>query len=192
MVTRTEQKALRRDAILSAGLDQFIRRGYGATKIKDIADAAQMSVGLLFHYFDSKEALYIELIRLGTEAPKAMVQQISNTDPLTFFQECAHQTLAYAAASDFTAKMFVLMNSAYLNEGVPTEARDMALSLNFYNDQVPLIQQGQADGTLRAGDPLALCTTFWSAIQGSIESYALNPGHPLPEAEWIIDIIRAR
>lgn len=55
MSTRDEQKEKRRKEILTAGLDLFIRKGYSATKIKDIAEHVGMSVGLLFHYFESKE-----------------------------------------------------------------------------------------------------------------------------------------
>lgn len=37
------------------GLDLFIRKGYAATKISDIAEHVGMSVGLLFYYFESKD-----------------------------------------------------------------------------------------------------------------------------------------
>lgn len=43
MSSRAEQKEKRRQEILEAALDQFIRRGYAATKIKDITEAAGMS-----------------------------------------------------------------------------------------------------------------------------------------------------
>ena len=41
----------------------FAERGLGATKITDIAEAAGISQGLLYHYYPSKEAIYVELIR---------------------------------------------------------------------------------------------------------------------------------
>ncbi len=192
MLTRMQQKERRREEILEAALDQFIRRGYAATKIKDIADKAGMSVGLLFHYFESKEALYIELIKLGASAPQGMMQGFGPLEPLAFFELCARRVLEYAAASSFTAKMFVLMGNAYYSEGIPEEARAIALTSNFYRGTAPLIQQGQAEGSIRPGNPLALSTTFWTAIQGSVEAYALNPGLSLPEVEWIVDIIRAK
>ena len=84
------------------------------------------------------------------------------------------------------------MSNAYYSEGIPEEARAIAITCNFYKDLVPLIEQGQRNGTIRSGSPLALSTSFWTALQGSIEAYALNPDLPLPEAEWIVDIIRAK
>ena len=55
---RQEQKEARRQEILYVALDLFVKKGYAATKITDIAEKASMSVGLLFHYFESKEKLY--------------------------------------------------------------------------------------------------------------------------------------
>lgn len=192
MSVRAEQKEKRRAEILEAALDQFIRRGYAATKIKDIAEKAGMSVGLLFHYFDSKEELFVALMELGVSAPQTMLQGMEQMEPLALCTLCAEQVLRFAASSVFTAKMFVLMGSAYYSEGIPERARTMALSVNFYRDFVPVIQRGQATGTIRRGDPLALSLLFWTALQGPIAAFALNPELPLPEAEWIVDLVRAK
>ena len=189
---RTKQKEKRRIEILDAALDQFIRRGYAATKIKNIADKASMSVGLLFHYFESKAAIYTELIQMGVSAPKQMVESLGAVPPLVFFELCAKHTLEFAASSQFTAKMFVLMGNAYLSEGIPEEARAIAINSGFYSESVPVVLKGQQNGTIRQGDPLALSMAFWTALQGAIEAHALNPELPLPQAEWIVDIIRAK
>lgn len=192
MQSRKEQKEQRYKDILNAALDLFIRKGYSATKIKDIADAANMSVGLLFHYFDSKECLYIELITLGTSGPKQMLEGIDAAAPLAFFETCAEQTLLYAKRSMFTAKMFILMNNAFYNEGIPQKAKDIAASINFYKETIPILIKGQEDGTIRKGNPLSLTTAFWSALQGVIQAYALNENLELPQSAWIVDIIREK
>lgn len=192
MTTRAEQKQQRYQDILETALDQFIRKGYAETRIKDIAAAAGMSVGLLFHYFESKEALYIELIKLGISAPRTMADSLAQVAPLEFFEMAAQYTLKYAAESPFTAKMFVLMGHAYYNEGIPEAAQELAHTTNFYQEMIPFIQAGQVQGTIRQGNPLALSTTFWTALQGAIEAYALNPELSLPEPEWLVDIIREK
>lgn len=57
---------------------------------------------------------------------------------------------------------------------------------------VALIEKGQQDGSIRKGDPLALATAFFTAIQGIAENIARNPQMPVPRAEWITDIIRGK
>jgi AcrR family transcriptional regulator len=176
---------------LDAALELFIHKGYAATRIKDIAAAADMSVGLLFHYFENKEALFLELMRLGSAAPQQMMQGFDPMQPLQFFEACATTVLGYAAESRFTARMFVLMGNAYYSEGIPAAARELAVNNDFYRQCVPLIELGQAQGSIRAGDALALSVAFWTALQGAIEVHALDPGFPLPEPQWLVDIVAA-
>lgn len=57
-MNRKEQKEQRKNQIIAVALDLFVKRGYMATKISDIAKAANMSVGLLFHYFASQATSY--------------------------------------------------------------------------------------------------------------------------------------
>lgn len=48
----------RERAILEAALEVFSRRGYTETRMAEIAQAAGISYGLLYHYFSDKEALF--------------------------------------------------------------------------------------------------------------------------------------
>ncbi len=54
-----------RQHILETALELFIRKGYEATTMRDIADQATCSLGLAYRYFSQKEefvlALYIEM-----------------------------------------------------------------------------------------------------------------------------------
>lgn len=191
MGTREEQKNRRRKEILEAGLDLFIRKGYAATKIGDIASRVGMSMGLLFHYFESKEKLYEELITLGIAAPIDIMAS-AGMEPLAFFENAAERIFHYLQAEPFTAKMFVLMSQAYYNEAAPQSVKELLKGFDIYTTTALLMQKGQADGTIREGDPYALAIAYWSAIQGIAEQMAQTPDIPCPESEWIIDMIRRK
>lgn len=191
MGVREEQKEKRRNEILSAGLDLFIRKGYAATKINDIAEQVGMSVGLLFHYFDSKEKLYEELITLGIEGPMSIMDS-SGMEPLEFFEHTAEKIFHYIQTGSFSARMFVLMSQAFYNEAAPQSIRDMLQGFDIYTPTTALIQKGQANGTIRNGDPYALAIAYWCAIQGVAEQMAQTPEAPCPESGWIVDIIRRK
>ena len=191
MGIREEQKEKRRDEILNAGLDLFIRKGYSATKISDIAKHVGMSVGLLFHYFDSKERLYEELIKLGVSGPMSVIAP-TEKEPLTFFEDVARQIFHYIKSEPFTAKMFVLMSQAFYNEAAPSCVKEMLAGFDIYKPTSALIAKGQAGGTIRSGDPYALSIAFWCAVQGIAEGIALNPNSPCPDSDWIVDIIRRK
>ncbi|MEG0326295.1 MAG: helix-turn-helix domain-containing protein [Cellulosilyticaceae bacterium] len=48
--------------IQEAAIKVFAYRGFTATKIGDIAKEVGISVGLLYHYFSSKEELFTHLV----------------------------------------------------------------------------------------------------------------------------------
>ncbi len=191
MGVREQQKEKRRWEILEAGLDLFIRKGYAATKIKDIADHVGMSVGLLFHYFETKEKLYEELVRLGISGPSAMMAN-ADMEPLDFFRMCAEQIFRYIKTEPFGAKMFVLMSQVYHNEAAPQTIKDMMKDFDVFTPTAEIMRKGQENGTIRKGDPHALSIAFWCSIQGIAELTAVNPSTPCPESEWIIDMIRGK
>lgn len=191
MVSREEQKEKRKGEILLAGLDLFIRKGYNATKIKDIAEHVGMSVGLLFHYFKSKEKLYEELIRIGINGPMSMMPiNAVKVDPIKYFEESSNQIFSYVKNDSFTAKMFVLMNQAYCSESVPKSVEDMLKEFDIYTPIVLLIEEGQKNGSIKQGDPYALSIAYWSSINGILNIMALNPDMPWPESNWVVDILR--
>ena len=189
MTVRGDQKENRRQDILFAGLSLFIQKGYSGTKIKDIAQAVGMSVGLLFHYFTSKEDLYAELVSLGIEGPMTTVQP-TDMEPMKFFEETAQFVLGFVKNDPFFAKMFVLMHQAYYSDDVPAAVKEKLKWFDVYTPTAAIISRGQAAGTIRPGDPIALSLAFWSAIQGVAETLAVHTQMPCPDAEWITDILR--
>jgi AcrR family transcriptional regulator len=189
MTSRDEQKEKRRQEILYAGLGVFIRKGYSGTTIKDIASAVGMSVGLLFHYFESKEELYLELVSLGIEGPMSSLQT-GDADVFTFFEKTAERILSYIKTDPFVSKMFVLMHQAYYSEDVPLSVKELLKGFDIYSPTADMIRCGQKTGSIREGDPVALAIAFWSAIQGIAETLAVHQELPCPEGRWISDLLR--
>lgn len=193
MVTRQEQRERRRQEILGEALRLFVRKGYAATKVSDIAEAVGMSTGLMFHYFDSKEKLYEELVKLGVEGPMGMVGAMAaEGDALSFFEGAAAGIMGFLRDEPAMADMFVLMGNALMDEAVPERARTLLAGLDVHTPTAEIVRRGQREGTIREGDPVALSIAFWCAIQGIAEELALNPDMPCPDSAWIVDIVRKR
>ena len=49
--------------LLRAALDLFTERGYAATSVREIVDAAGVTKPVLYYYFKNKEDIYLELFR---------------------------------------------------------------------------------------------------------------------------------
>lgn len=57
-----------RDELLKASAKLFAERGYQATGVQDIADAAGVNKAMLYYYFSSKDGLYDQLVAQGITA----------------------------------------------------------------------------------------------------------------------------
>ncbi len=56
-----------RERLLQAGYAFIAKRPFDSVTVDEIADAAGVAHGLLFHYFGSKQGLYLEIIRDAAE-----------------------------------------------------------------------------------------------------------------------------
>jgi len=60
---RAARAAERRAAIIEAAMDEFIARGYAATRLDDVAKRAGVAKGTIYLHFKDKESMFEELIR---------------------------------------------------------------------------------------------------------------------------------
>lgn len=67
----------RRSQLVHVGLQEFSRRPYDAVSIDEIAAAAGVSKGLLYHYFPSKRDFYIAVI----EAAATELREVTEPEP---------------------------------------------------------------------------------------------------------------
>ena len=187
--TRKEQKEERKKAILMTALNLFVERGYYDTKITDIAKAVPMSTGLLFHYFESKEELLTELVKMGMDGTKSAADIPENVPPDMFLESFLGQMFAYAQEQPWVFNMFVLMGQVR-RAGMPEEARNLALSADTFTPTAGMIEQGQRSGIFHEGDPYLMATCFWASVQGIMEEMAMNRDMKAPEPSWIVSMLK--
>jgi AcrR family transcriptional regulator len=60
--SRREQVARRREELLDAALVVFAAKGIDGASMKDIAAAAGVAAGLLYHYFQNKQSLVVAVL----------------------------------------------------------------------------------------------------------------------------------
>jgi AcrR family transcriptional regulator len=60
---------VRRDQILASARTLFTQRPYGGVSTVEIAEAAGVTRGLLHHYFGTKRALYLEVVKELVDSP---------------------------------------------------------------------------------------------------------------------------
>ena len=63
MATRAAAQEERRRQILDAAVRAFAKKGYHASRVSDIAEEAGVAYGLVYHYFESKDAVLESIFR---------------------------------------------------------------------------------------------------------------------------------
>lgn len=193
MSIRDEQKEQRRALIIDKAIELFAKKGYSDTKIGDIAKAADMSVGLMFHYFESKEKLFEEIVRYAANATNTP-RELNFENPIDYFEGFLKVMMQYAKEHTQAIYLFVIMGRIQQSEEIPPHIKEIAAGVDQIEQSAEVIAAGQKYGYFREGDPYLLAFTFWSSIQGIMERLASAPelteSGRLPETDWIIDIIR--
>ena len=80
-LSRTQQQAVTRERLLAAAEQVFARHGYGGASIDLITSEAGYSKGAIYSNFESKEAVFLELLRLYMERDMAELKRIVSLDP---------------------------------------------------------------------------------------------------------------
>ena len=66
---------MRRQEILAAAIKVFGKKGFAATCVGDVADAAKIAKGTVYLYFESKEEIYATAVRLAVEQLQAVANE---------------------------------------------------------------------------------------------------------------------
>lgn len=181
----------RKKQLLRVALDEFIEKGYYGTSTREIARKAGVSSGLLFHYFDNKESIYFELIKIGVEEMKVNTEMAMKSPCEYLFQTVKH-TFEQLESNPYFGKMYVFMNNVQ-HTIVNDKEIDLLLEpVDICKQWNPVILEGQQRGEFREGDPHSLCVAIFGAIQGIAQEKVRIPNTPLPKIDWLMDMIVSR
>lgn len=154
----TEKPIRRRDSagtrarILNVATREFANRGYEGARTDDIADRARINKRMIYHYFSSKEQLYLAVLEAAYERARSAEQKLE-LDQLPPLE-------ALARFTEFTFDSFV-RDRTFINL-LATENRQRAKVLkksakvNTMNSPViaaigRILEKGEANGTIRPG-----------------------------------------
>jgi AcrR family transcriptional regulator len=168
----------RKEKIRNAALLQFVKQGLSATRIQDIATEAGIAQGLLYHYYPSKEEIFVDLINdaLDKTIEASYLVRDMETRPgekIRFALEKLVETIETSQTFLDTCR---LITQATNSTAIPKQAQDFIQQKRNIPYQVieKIIAAGQIEGTIVAGDPKMLSIFFWTSINGLAIYYSTN------------------
>ncbi len=79
----TRRKEARPAEIVDAAMDEFVEKGYAATRLSDVAKRAGIVKGTLYRYFDTKEQLFEAVVQQALQANLAAIEQAGSAGNAT-------------------------------------------------------------------------------------------------------------
>ncbi len=178
--------------LLDAALKLFAVRGLTATKISDIATEAGLSHGLIYHYFNSKEEIFTELVKEAVSYSKNAYKKAASAadKPLEKIRALTDIFIT-DGYNGRGVNYFLLIIEASTSDSVPSEARDYIkdnyeFNMNFL---IPIIIKGQRGGEIIEGDPEKLANAFMAMIRGLALIYTdTSSNNTFPNTDIVMNI----
>jgi len=185
-LSRKERERLaHRLEMLEAAERVFIRKGFHATTVEEIAQEAEFAVGTIYNFFDSKEGLYHEVIeRFARDFVKAFEDNVmSTTDPQQALETLIDLRLGhFAAHRDFFRVFLETSPGSRLDPAAALSAACAELYDNYIESVSDLFSQYAKGGPLEGTDPLFLALGFEGIINAFAAYWTRREWpEPLPE-----------
>ncbi len=144
----------RREQIIDAALRVFAQKGFIRATNKDIAREAGITPGLIYHYFESKEALFMEMLerRSPISIVKAMPAEMFDLPAEVFLRTLVVHVLQLVEGEDFLLFIRTIAPEIIVNPTLSALFRGLLQQqiLAFLHD---FFARKMANGELRAGNP---------------------------------------
>ena len=176
----------RRETILDAARDVFLRDGFTAAHMSEIARRAKIAVGTLYLYFDSKDAM-ARAIAAQAFARAAAVIIPGLERPLT------RTSITTLVRKTFDA---VFEDQAFGLIDIPMSDVTATYAPAAYNDIVTRVaavfERQMSEGTMRSDDPAMVADYFLILLRRAIvQSAHLGRRNPEPYASTLARFLAA-
>jgi AcrR family transcriptional regulator len=161
-----------RDQLLDHALTLFSERGYAATGIRDITEAAGVTQPTLYYHFADKQTLFCALIeRYYGESQQQLEEIVESQD------ECVTRLRLFAANSFESScqdpRIPRLMFQTCFGPRIPEIDGVLDnLTQRRFGLVVRIMKEGMTDGTLKASDAEFLALSFCCLIDQPINLFS--------------------
>ena len=182
--------AVTRERILRASLAEFGTKGYGGARTEAIAKRAQCNIRMLYHYFGSKEGLYLACLERVYTNIRARERELDLLDcsPVEGIRKLVEFTFDHMSNHQDFVRIAVVENmqrSRFLKKlaPLPSAASDLVTTIR------EILDRGRREGQFRDGvDAVQLYVSILSLSYLHLSNrYTLSFTYEtdLADPEWI-------
>lgn len=195
MTDNTEPKWRRRaderpDEVLDAALQLFVRNGFAATKVEDIATNAGLSKGAIYRYFSSKEDIFESLVKRAL-TPMAdhtsIIARTSRDDPAKLLKGVLTMLVGRLADPDTLALPRLVLMEAGKFPALAVAYRRQVVDKALLALEI-IVQRGVDEGTFRPVNPRFAVRNIIGPVLAHIllgEIFGIDKNTQTPPAAFI-------
>jgi AcrR family transcriptional regulator len=171
----TSRGRRRREELIEYAAERFASQGYHPTSVTDITEGLGVGKGVFYWYFESKEALFVQiLIEAQRDLRRAERQAVSDEpDPLRRIEQGIRATMKWF---DDNRGLFGLLELARTEERfapVIRQGEEQAVA-----DTLPHVKAAISAGFVRKEDPVLIAHAILGVIQQLARAMVLEEGRP--------------
>jgi TetR/AcrR family transcriptional regulator len=176
---RRQQELLSATHLLDAAERVFAAKGYAGATMKEIAEAAEFSVGALYNFFPGKEGLFAAVMsRRNTEFTVIFANALDAAQPARDRLRTMINVICdyYLDQREFMrlfqqaiGRTWLNIKSSFNEENYHQYEEIMAIEAEVFRD-------GMASGEIREGDPDMMAAIFAGAVQAYLARRIVDEG----------------
>ena len=181
----TQRGKERRDQLMAFAAVRFASQGYHPTSVSEIVEGLGVGKGVFYWYFDSKEQLFLEILRDAQTDLRRRQQQViaDEEDPIRRIELGIRASMAWSEAHRDHNKLIQFAATETAFAGALQRGQDIAVA-----DVVKHVKEAMAEGRIRDADPDLLAHAMVGVAGHLTRTFIYERGEP---AESVADAVVA-
>jgi AcrR family transcriptional regulator len=161
-------RAQTRERIETAAVKLFARSGFAATSVRDIANEAGISTGLMYRHYRTKDELFGDLVAQAAQGLAEVVRTFrGDAPPAELIEAFTREVVDDIAADKGFAEFMLIMSQSFVMEDPPPQVRQLRRQNQaLVRSLIELVERGQRLGQCVSGDASELATCYLAMLDG--------------------------
>ncbi len=156
-----------RNTILQKSLLYFAKNGFAGTKISDLSRNIGIGQGTIYVYFESKEELYKEILKIVDYRQELKQMKLLLHMPISAtkkLRRLSERILSQLQEDEMFAAKIALNTQMILESSKNFSTEETSYQSVLYEYTAKIIGQGQQEGTMVEGSGMKLADYYWGVV----------------------------
>lgn len=165
-----------RDRLLLAAAELFVRKGYAATSVHEIVEAAGVTKPVLYYYFQNKEGIFREILN-RSNIELANILQTTRTIPGNALERLYSVLVRLYELAEDNLQIVRFMYALHFGpvQGVPEHDAE-SFHRQLETEILHLVEIAIQEGDVTPADPQDILLTMMGVLDTCLETKLCDPG----------------